>query len=110
MPIGAIIVEKDTIHVRVHLIRLEYAFAFSTSGISVTWARKPRRFSRGTRTKGGESSTRLIDSGSGWVAFNSVSVIGFRVAGDLTDSSVDAVDGWGKSEALSSKEAIPMCS
>lgn len=90
---GAIKVENDKIHVRVHLIGLEYALAFSTSGISVAWAKRPRRFSRGTRTRGGESSARPAGSGSGGMVFNSSFVFGSGVAGDLTDSSVDAVDG-----------------
>lgn len=93
MPIGAIRVEKDRIHVRVHLIRLEYALALSTSGMSVAWARRPRRFSRGTRTRGGESSARLTDSGSVLVVLGSNFVFGSGVAGDLADSSVEAVDG-----------------
>jgi hypothetical protein len=107
---GAIRVEKDKIHVRVHLIRLEYALAFSTSGISVTWAKRPRRFNRGTRTRGGEPSARLTASGSGWMVFGSVFVFVSGIAGDLTDSSVDADDGCGKSGLLSSKEAILTCS
>jgi hypothetical protein len=86
-------VENDKIHVRIHFVRLEYALAFSTSGISVAWANRPRRFKRGTGIGGGEFSARFAGSGSGGRVFDSSFVSVSGMPGDLTDSSVDAVDG-----------------